>query len=201
VTPGRSFYMGSSYHIYNRGNHRETVFHDRDDRRFFLSKLDTLCERDRVTIIAYCLMDNHFHLLLRQDGGWPLSKTMRSLMTSLAKRYNKKYGAAGHLFQGSYKVGYIRGPAHLLERSRYVHRNPEKIADIRDYRWSSYRQYLGGGVGVADAQPVLGLFESKRSYAMYVETDPILEIGKRDGKFYVVGVEELAPSLAGVHGS
>jgi putative transposase len=189
MTRARSFYMGSSYHIFNRGNHRETVFRDADDRKFFLSKLDSLCERDRITVIAYCLMDNHFHLLLRQDGGWPLSQTMRSLMTSFAKRSNHKYGAVGHLFQGAYKVGHIRNTAHLAERSRYIHLNPSKIADIKTYRWSSYRQYLGLGPGIADLKPVLALFGSKESYATFVESPSISEIANKTFKLAQAQVE------------
>jgi hypothetical protein len=116
-------------------------------------------------------MDNHFHLLLRQNGVRPLSGTMRSLMTSYAMRTNKKYGSVGHIFQGPYKIGRIRDASHLAERSRYIHRNPLVIGDIRTYRWSSYRQYLGLVTGFAEPAEVLRKFESKDSYATFVEND------------------------------
>jgi REP element-mobilizing transposase RayT len=165
------FFQGSHYHIFNRGNHREHVFRDNEDRRFFLSKLDELCERDGVRILAYCLMDNHFHLLLRQEGAVSVAHTMHALLTSYTKRTNYKYGLVGRLFQGPYQSRYIRDEGHLATVSRYMHRNPSKFSDIRTYRWSSYRQYLGAS-GVAHPGPVLSMFGSIDSYATFVENAP-----------------------------
>jgi hypothetical protein len=82
----------------------------------------------------------------------------------------RKYGLVGHLFQGPYKSRYVGSAEHLAIVSRYIHRNPAKFTDIRTYRWSSYRQYLGTRAGIADPGPVLAMFESKDSYATFVES-------------------------------
>jgi REP element-mobilizing transposase RayT len=176
----------SVYHVYNRGNHRELIFRDNEDRKFFLSKTDEFCDRDRQTVTAYCLMDNHFHFLLRQNGALPISRTMHSLLTSYVMRCNKKYGLIGRLFQGPYQASWKRTDEAVAYSSRYIHRNPEKFADIRTYRWSSYRQYLGGGVGIADPSPVLEMFASKDSYATFTESSPRPGLIKRDGKFFPI---------------
>jgi REP element-mobilizing transposase RayT len=185
TTSKKRFFQGSAYHIYNRGNHREHVFKDNDDRKFFLAKVDEYCERDRISILAYCLMDNHFHLLLRQNGTAKLAGMMRSLLTSYAKHSNWKHGLVGHLFQGPYQSRWMNSEEGLAYASRYIHLNPVKVADTRAYRWSSYRQYLGKVSGIADPVPVLELFESKDNYATFVESGPTPEIGRRDGKFFV----------------
>jgi putative transposase len=168
TTRKQRFYRGSDYHIYDRGNHREHVFRDNDDRRYFLSKLDEFSERDCVQVLAYCLMDNHFHLLLRQNGDVSVAHLMRSLLTGYVRRTNHKYGLVGHLFQGPYQARYVGDREHLDRVSRYIHRNPLKFTDLRTYRWSSYRQYLGAK-GFADTAPVLAHFESEHSYATFVE--------------------------------
>jgi REP element-mobilizing transposase RayT len=170
ATRKRYFYIGSDYHIYNRGNHREPVFRDNEDRRYFLSKLDEYCARDNIVLLAYCLMDNHFHLLVRQQGAVTVEHMMRSLKASFVIRTNKKYGLVGHLFQGRYQSKFIKNENHLAVASRYIHRNPAAFTDMRTYRWSSYRNYLGSRAGLANTGPVLSLFDSKDSYAMFVES-------------------------------
>jgi putative transposase len=178
ATRKQRFYQGSDYHIFCRGNHREHVFRDHDDRRYFLSKLDELCERDSIQVIAYCLMDNHFHLLLTQTGSISVARMMRSLLTSYVKRTNHKYGLVGHLFQGPYQARFVRDCDQLAVVSRYIHRNPLKFTDIRTYRWSSYRQYLGARTGLATPEPVLGLFGPEYSYAIFLESSLTPEIAK-----------------------
>jgi putative transposase len=170
TTRKQRFYQGSAYHIYNRGNHREHIFRDNDDRRYFLAKLDEFTERDSLQVLAYCLMDNHFHLLLRQDGDVPVTRTMHSLLAGYVKRTNYKYGLVGRLFQGPYQARFVRDSQHLAIVSRYIHRNPLNFTDIRTYRWSSYRQYVGSRSGIANPLPVLNLFDGDYSYGTFVES-------------------------------
>jgi REP element-mobilizing transposase RayT len=105
-------YAGDYYHVFQRGNHKNVVFQERADKVRFLSKLEEYCDRDNQAIMAYCLMDNHYHLALRQNGTRDLSRTMASLLQGYAKFYNSKYGTAGHLFQVPHKANEITPPRY-----------------------------------------------------------------------------------------
>jgi putative transposase len=179
----RRFMDGNYYHVFQRGNHKDVVFREVPDRVRFLSKLDEYCDRDQQSLIAYCLMDNHYHLALRQDGEQPISVTMRSLLQEYAQYYNRKYGTVGSLFQGRFQSRLVDHPLynpwHLARLSRYIHRNPLPFADFAKYRWSSYRQYVGGGRGACDIRPVLELFGGKASYATFCAKAPPSERSKQ----------------------
>jgi REP element-mobilizing transposase RayT len=182
---------GNYYHIYGRGNHRDVVFREVPDRVRFLSKLEEYCDRDQQSIIAYCLMNNHYHLALRQDGERPLSATLRSLLQGYAQFYNRKYGTVGSLFQGRFQSKLVDHPLynpwHLARLTRYIHRNPLSFGDFERYRWSSYREYVAearGGresPGLCDLQPVMELFGDKASYATFCTDGPPSERGRRPG--------------------
>lgn len=169
----RRFMDGNYYHIFQRGNHKDVVFREVPDRVRFLSKLEEFCDRDELTLVAFCLMDNHYHLVLRQDGEQPISRTMRSLLQGYAQYYNTRYGTVGSLFQGRFQSVLIDHPLynpwHLARVTRYVHRNPLPFTDFTRYRWSSYRQYTIGVAGTCDTQPVLEIFGDGNSYAMFCE--------------------------------
>jgi putative transposase len=165
----RNFVSGCYYHIYGRGHHKDAIFRDNGDRRYFLSKLDEFCERDGITVVAYCLLDNHFHLLLRQDAHLSISVMMRSLLAGFVRAYNKKHGTAGVLFQGRFQAKLVHDEDYLVHLSRYIHLNPHPFANYRTYPWSSYREYIGKP-GMCEVGPVLdALGGSKDSYAIYVE--------------------------------
>lgn len=167
----RYFSTGEYYHVYDRGNHQEAIYRDRDDRRYFLAKLDEFAERDRIAVLAYCLMTNHYHLLLRQDGDIPVSHMMQSLKAGFVKTYNAKYGLVGRLFQDRYGMRRIRDSEDLLYVSRYIHRNPEVIQDYRSYQWSSVSEYMDRRVGFCDPQPVLEIIAGMNaSYDTFLET-------------------------------
>ncbi len=166
----RAFSEDQIYHVFSRGVHKDVIYKDNSDRVYFLSKLDEYCERDNITVLAYCLMDNHFHLALRQDGRLPLSKSLRSLLIGYARRYNAKYGTSGALFQGRFRAKLVHDEQYLIRLSAYIHLNPAPFADYRRYRWSSYRQYVSPKSGFCDPGPVLDLLGgSTTSYAIYVE--------------------------------
>ena len=166
----RTFQPGTFHHIFARGNHKDVIFREAPDRRHFLNKLDEFCDRDLISIIAYCLMDNHFHLILRQNGPVPISRAMRSLLAGYTRMYNPKYGTVGSLFQGRFGSREVRDEYDLIRLSRYIHLNPAPFLDFRTYLWSSYRQYTDSVVGICDVGPVLDWFAgSKVSYAIFVE--------------------------------
>ena len=128
------------YHVINRGNARAEVFHKSDDFLAFEALLGPACERLPMRVLGYCLMPNHFHLVLhpRRDGD--LSRFMQWLLTSHVRRYHRHYQSCGHVWQGRFKAFPIQADEHLLTVLRYVERNPLRANLVRraeNWRWSS----------------------------------------------------------------
>ena len=142
-TPARNCTDLGFYHVYNRGNHKDVVYHGTLDYERFLWTLHDAAAEHLVTVAAYCLMPNHFHLLLRQDEGGSIQKCLTSLSLGYVKYYNRRYGVVGHLFQDRYRHRLARDSDDLLNLSRYIHLNPANLTGIDAYEWSSYRAYLG----------------------------------------------------------
>ena len=144
--PLRVEYPGAIYHIVTRGNNRQKVFKNDQDRKIYLQKLADYCADKGVDLLCYCLLSNHIHLLLQTPRG-NLSKTMQPLQISYTAYFNKKHRHSGHVFEQRYKAFLVDKDNYLLQVSRYIHLNPVK-AEIaknpRDYPWSSYRAYTGG---------------------------------------------------------
>ena len=143
--PLRIEYDGAVYHVTSRGNERKVIFHDNKDRQMFLEVLSRITKQVNWLCHAYCLMDNHYHLVVETPEG-NLSRGMRQLNGVYTQRYNKKYQRAGHLFQGRYKAILVEKESHLLEVCRYVVLNPLRAGLVRkpeQWRWSSYRATAG----------------------------------------------------------
>jgi putative transposase len=138
-------YPGALLHVIVRGNNRQEIFHDDEDRRAYLERLGLYLGEARVTIYCFCLMPNHVHLLV-EVGECPLSQVLHRLLTWHARYHSVKYKRVGHLFQGRYKAILCDKDAYLLELVRYIHLNPVRagvVTDPREYWWSSHRAYLG----------------------------------------------------------
>lgn len=145
----------------NRGVDHQAVFFDDADRLEFGERLEQLHEELDVVTLAYCLMGNHFHLVLRAPMG-VLSEGMRQLTGRYTQRTNRRVGRDGPLFRGRFHSLPVETDRYLLWVVRYVHRNPLALPGItspRDYRWSSYRTYLGlrPAPPFVDLAPVLSL--------------------------------------------
>ena len=112
------------YHVLNRGNARSEVFHKENDYRAFVALFERACERLPMRLIAYCLMPNHFHLVLWPRGDGDLGRWMQWLLTSHVRRYHRHYHGSGHVWQGRFKAFPIQRDDHLLAVLRYVERNP-----------------------------------------------------------------------------
>ncbi len=137
---------GTLYHLYNRGNHKQMIFEVDDDYRLYRGLVRKFCRESNFSIITYCLMPNHIHLLVKQNGDIPPSKLMSKLHTSYAMYYNKQYGKVGHLFQDRYKQKIVSDEHYLLTLVCYIHLNPVKdgLIDIAHrYPWSGCREYRG----------------------------------------------------------
>lgn len=146
--PLRINYPGAFYHVTSRGNEQREVFKGQRDREKFLSYLESAFERYGAVIHCWCLMGNHYHLLLETPGG-NLPQIMRHLNGAYTTYFNVKRRRSGHLFQGRYKAFLVEADAYALELSRYIHLNPVRAglaARPEDYPWSSYRNYIGRAV-------------------------------------------------------
>jgi putative transposase len=136
-------YPGALYHVLSRGNGRQDIFLDDDDRNAFMEILHILADRFDIEVYAYVLMSNHYHLLLKTRQA-NLSNGMQWLGTVYTRGFHIRHHAGGHLFQGRFKSFLVENTAYLLQLSLYIHRNPmrAKIIDrLADYTWSSYRYY------------------------------------------------------------
>ncbi len=167
--PLRIEYPGAVYHVTSLGNEKKSVFKDEQDRLNFLNTLQHANKRYNWICHAYCLMTNHYHLLIETPDG-NLSIGMRQLNGVYTQLFNKWHGRIGHLFQGRYKAILIQKDSHLLEVCRYVVLNPVRAKmdeTPEEYPWSSYL----ATAGKAKPHPclttdwVLGQFSGKRSKA------------------------------------
>ena len=143
--PLRITFPGAFYHITSRGNERKTVFKNRRDRIKFLEYLGTATTRYDARVHVYCLMDNHYHLLLETPSG-NLPQVMHHINGAYTTYFNVKRHRSGHLFQGRYKSILIEEDEYAKELSRYIHLNPvrsQMVSVPEEYEWSSYNQYIG----------------------------------------------------------
>ncbi|MEF8731221.1 MAG: transposase [Candidatus Accumulibacter meliphilus] len=143
--PLRLEFVGALYHVTARGDGREDIYRADCDRRVFLDVLADVRERFNWTIHAYCLMTNHYHLLVETPDA-NLARGMRQLNGVYTQRFNRSYDRVGHVFQGRYKAILVEKNVHLLELTRYVVLNPVRARMVRtpgEWPWSSYRAMLG----------------------------------------------------------
>ena len=143
--PLRIEYAGALYHVTSRGDRRENIYHDDEDRLIWLEIFSQVCSRYNWRCHAWCQMDNHYHILVETAEG-NLSKGMRQLNGVFTQKSNRKHGQVGHVFQGRFKAILVQQDAYLLELSRYVVLNPVRagmVKDTADWPWSSYQSMIG----------------------------------------------------------
>jgi REP-associated tyrosine transposase len=141
----RITFPGAFYHVTSRGNERKAVFKSTRDRQKFYEYLETATERYNAVIHAYCLMDNHYHILLETPLG-NLPQIMQHINGAYTTYYNVKRARAGHLFQGRYKAILVEMDEYAKELSRYIHLNPVRaklVETPEKYEWSSYNFFIG----------------------------------------------------------
>lgn len=143
--PLRIEYEGALYHVTSRGNAKKHIFFDDKDREIFLNTLKRVNDRYQWLCHAFCLMDNHYHLITETPEG-NLSKGMRQLNGIYTQAFNRRHKRVGHIFQGRYKAIIIERESYLLEVCRYVVLNPVKVKAVKnpeEWKWSSYRSTGG----------------------------------------------------------
>ncbi len=143
--PLRLEYAGAIYHVTSRGDRREPIYDDDDDRTQWLEVLAKVCKRYNWRVHAYCLMGNHYHLVIETPEG-NLSKGMRQLNGVYTQYYNRQHNRIGHVFQGRFKAILVDKESYLLELCRYVVLNPiraQMINKMEKWKWSSYLATTG----------------------------------------------------------
>jgi REP element-mobilizing transposase RayT len=182
--PIRIEYAGGLYHVTSRGNARQHIFLDDGDYRLFLKTLGDVVERFRWIIHAYCLMGNHYHLLIETPQA-NLSMGMRQLNGVFTQKYNRRHERTGHLFQGRFKAFIIDKDAYILELSRYIVLNPVRaglVSSVEEWPWSSYRAMAGSQISepFIHTDWLLGLFsdiksQARRLYISFVNEGAVVE--------------------------
>lgn len=171
------WYPGATLHLINRGSRRGDLFKSPIDYAEFLQKMEKLAKDKGYIINSYCLMTNHYHLLIRTSD-YPISTWMQTLQYSYARYFNKQHECSGHVFQARYQARVIDSASYLMEASRYIHLNPVRAAIVsrpEEYRYSSYKAYLGlEKNNIICSKDVLSLFygpDSVAQYRKYVEEE------------------------------
>ena len=178
--PLRIEYPGAWYHVMNRGRRGEDIFTERNDYRLFIELLQESAELFNIKIASYCMMPNHYHLLLHTPDG-NLSRCMRQINGIYTQRFNRVHEYDGQLFRGRYKSILVEVDRYLLELLRYIHKNPLRAGlsnDLRDYEWTSHRGYLSNAKrwDWLYKEFPLSLFakdrkKSRRAYIKYIAED------------------------------
>jgi len=198
------FVNAAYYHVYNRGVEKRKIFLTKSDCRRFIDSIlifNSVIPLGRhfpneaaeasprrtdelVKIVAFCLMPNHFHLLLKQENNNGISKYLHKLLTGYTMYFNKRHDRTGVLFQGVFKSKLVKDDPYLLHLSRYIHLNPLEILGVdcaneeavdrslRQYPWSSYRDYVGnkgeGGIIECENDIILDQCGGKKGYRRFV---------------------------------
>lgn len=197
----KSFAPNSYYHVYNRGNGKDSIFKDDEDYLFFLSRLEenlfpsrrledrlqgkrlsakthTLYERktlpdESFELVCYCLMPNHYHLLIKQTGDVSVAKLISKVCTGYSKYFNKKYSRVGHLFQDKFKAAKIDENDYIRWLSAYIHQNPHTahlVRNLKEYPWSSYKEYMHPQAqGLCKTDIILGQFTNPSAYNQFLK--------------------------------
>src|SRR3989339_1119251 len=199
---------GEYYHIFNRAVNKQVIFHDTSDyfRFLFLTlyfqspiifqqlgrkvkefvqsraldsvEEDEIIKKRRVELVAFCIMPNHFHLIVKELDEGGIAAYMQRVLTSYSKYYNTKYEKSGHVFQGPYQAVHVEDNRQLLHLSAYIHRNPREIPKWFKkedrYSWSSYQDFIGENrwSDLLLSDIVLGQFKDKKHYHEFVKTSP-----------------------------
>lgn len=166
---------GHYYHAYNRGNNKRTLFYEETNYHYLIRLFEQNVKRFQVTLIAYCLMPNHYHLLLRQDNDIPLSRFIQSTFQSYAQAFNKRYHQSGKLFENPRDPKIIDDENYLFQVCRYIHRNPldaDLVKNLADWSYSNYPEFIGvRSDTLYPEELVTEWFPTPEGYRQFVEDD------------------------------
>jgi putative transposase len=174
---------GNYYHFYNRGVNRQPIFFFTDNWGFFIREMRRYFLPEYIDILAYCLMPNHYHLLVYLKTDEISKKVMQPFGTSYVKAINRQQGRVGPLFQGPFKARQVDNAAYFAHLTRYIHLNPvrAKLADgPAEWPFSSYNDYTGARRGsLPNTEIVLAEFDGRDAYRAFVEGEERLDAAGR----------------------
>jgi putative transposase len=165
------FHPDGYYHVYNRGTNKEKLFLCSENYVFLIQKMIQFISSG-VGVIAFCLMPNHYHFLLKQKGEYSISQFIQSLFNGYSKAFNKMYDRKGTLFECPFKAIEVMGENYLIHLCRYIHRNPLDaglVKNLRDWPYSNYPEWINGKTGtLADQNFIAEYFPSGLEYERFV---------------------------------
>jgi putative transposase len=178
------FELTNIYHIYNRGVNKQTIFFTDSNYEYFIYKMANYF-RDKAAIFAYCLMPNHFHLLIQISSEDFIRKALQPFLITYTRSVNIDQERIGPLFQGRYQANLINDDAYLLDCLKYIHLNPVKaglVTTLRDWKYSSYRDYLTlNNKSFVEVFNVMKFFDSIQEFIEFSES----EIEGDQSKYFV----------------
>jgi REP element-mobilizing transposase RayT len=168
------FAPGQYYHIYNRGAGRQSIFHEDRNYLYVLDLLAQVAAECDVSVIVYCLLPNHYHWTLRQDGDTPAGLVPKRVFGSYSQAFNKAYNRSGTLFEGPYHAIHVESDEYLRHLCRYIHANPVRhgiATDVELWPYSNYLEWIGKRGGeLVDRAFVQAHFASAEEYQAYVQS-------------------------------
>lgn len=187
----RGIFEGAIHHVWQRGNNREYIFQDSRTKRFFIKQLEEYNKKFDYNILAYVIMNNHYHLLL-QTFKDPIGKVMFNINNVTGKFIRDNLEYSGHVFQGRYNSKLVQTNAYFLWLIRYIHRNPVRAkicSKVDDYKWSSHFLYLRGHSNFVNINFPLSIFHPDRkkaikSYLELMHSNGQEESSEKDFEFF-----------------
>jgi putative transposase len=185
---GDVFVQGHYYHIYNRGAGKGLIFFNSGNYEYLLYLVKRYCRRYGVTVIAYCLMPNHYHFLLRQETDQVLSKFINVLFNAYVQAVNRQQGRKGTLFEGRFRHVWVDREEYLIHLCRYIHLNPVKanlVPQIEDWPYSNYLEWIDQRTGaLKDARFICDRFPTPEAYRQFVaNTQDVIQTGESIAKY------------------
>lgn len=167
-----AFAQGQYYHIYNRGVDGRNIFNEDENYLYLLRLVKKYAQKLNIAIIAYCLMPNHYHFLVRQDSQASAGLFTQRVFNTYVKAFNKKYDRRGTLFESRYKAIHIDKSEYLLHVCRYIHANPVKahlVSHLEDWLYSNFLEWIGNRSGLlVDHQFIRQQFSDRDEYKQFV---------------------------------
>ena len=140
----RIYYQNAVYHVTIRGNNKQAVLRNEEDKNDFLKSLRKYRERFKFKLFGFVIMDNHVHLVIQTNGSINISRVMQAITLSYSQKFRHKYNYVGYVWQGRFRSNVIESESYILECLNYIHHNPlraKMVEEIGDYIWSSYHFY------------------------------------------------------------
>lgn len=184
------FIKGEYYHIYNRGCNKEDIFYKPTNYSYLMGLMEKYLKPFQVSTIAFCLLPNHYHFLLRQNSDISISNFIQPVFNSYTKAFNKMFGRTGTLFKDPFKAIHIDNQSYLIHLCRYLHRNPIDsglVDDLLNWKYSNYLEWIGQRNSLlVDLEFVNKNFRTPEEYIKFVNDDISTNTFDSNLKKYIV---------------